>query len=232
MIPVLFITIPLIGGLLSYLLKSSGSAKNFSLLVSILILILALYGLSLDKDSSALKFNAEWLPALGSSFAVSLDGMSRILTLLTAISFPLIFISTYHKDYPHAKNFYALMLLSQAGLMGVFVATDALLFYFFWELALIPVYFLSSIWGGEKRIQATFKFFVYTFLGSLLMLIGILYLYYHTPDRSFALESFYKLRNTIGPKEQSWLFWPFFIAFAIKMPIFPFPIPMNSRPLP
>ncbi len=87
------------------------------------------------------------------------------------------------------------MLLSQAGLMGVFVATDALLFYFFWELALIPVYFLCSQWGGEKRIPVTFKFFVYTFIGSLLMLIGIIWIYAHTPDHSFSLESFYAMRS-------------------------------------
>lgn len=104
--------------------------------------------------------------------------------------------------------------------MGVFVAFDALLFYFFWELALIPVYFLCSQWGGERRIQVTIKFFIYTFIGSLLMLIGLIYLHFKTPDQSFALESFYKATLTNG--EQSWLFWLLFIAFAIKMPIFPF----------
>lgn len=167
-------------------------------------------------------FETEWLPSLGSRFSVALDGMSQILTLLTAISFPVIFIATYHADYKNAKNFYALMLLSQAGLMGVFVSADALLFYFFWELALIPVYFLSSQWGGEKRIQATFKFFVYTFIGSLLMLIGIIYLYLHTKNQSFSLKEFYNLHSMIPAQDQGWLFWLFFIAFAIKMPIFPF----------
>jgi NADH-quinone oxidoreductase subunit M len=88
------------------------------------------------------------------------------------------------------------MLLTQAGLMGVFTAMDVLVFYFFWELAVIPVYFLCSRWGGEKRIQATFKFFVYTFAGSLLMLIGIMYVYMHTTstafsDHSFAMNAFY-----------------------------------------
>src|SRR5205814_4406038 len=97
----------------------------------------------------------------------------------------IIFVVTYKNSYKNAPVFYGLMLLTQAGLMGVFVSLDALLFYFFWELALIPVYFLCSKWGGEKRIQATFKFFVYTFTGSLLMLIGILYVYYHTPARFF-----------------------------------------------
>ena len=112
------------------------------------------------------------------------------------------------------------MLLTQAGLMGVFMATDALLFYFFWELALIPVYFLSSGWGGEKRIQATFKFFIYTFSASVLMLVGLVYLYFQTPDRSFSMESFYALN--LPNKEQGWVFWMLFLAFAVKMPVFPF----------
>ena len=84
----------------------------------------------------------------------------------------------------------ALMLFSQAGLMGVFLSYDALLFYFFWELALIPAYFLCSIWGGERRIPVTFKFFIYTFIGSLLMLVGIIYCIHKTPDHSFALNHF------------------------------------------
>ncbi|NCU03243.1 MAG: NADH-quinone oxidoreductase subunit M, partial [Chitinophagaceae bacterium] len=105
-------------------------------------------------------------------------------------------------------------------IIGVFVAADGLLFYFFWELALIPVYFLCSKWGGEKRIAVTFKFFIYTFIGSLLMLVGLLYMYYQTKDASFAMESLYAVNLTGG--EETWLFWLFFIAFAIKMPVFPF----------
>jgi NADH-quinone oxidoreductase subunit M len=112
------------------------------------------------------------------------------------------------------------MLLTQAGMMGVFLAMDALLFYFFWELALIPTYFLCSQWGGPRRIQVTFKFFIYTFVGSLLMLVGILYIYFHTKENSFDISAFYKAALT--NKEQNWLFWLLFIAFAVKMPVFPF----------
>jgi NADH-quinone oxidoreductase subunit M len=222
MIPVLLIVIPLLGGLAGFFIRNSNSAKSWSLLVSLAVLAISVYSLTAGKTASVLHYDAEWLPSLGSRFSVALDGMSQMLTLLTAVSFPVIFIATYNKQYKNAGNFYALMLLSQAGLMGVFVSVDALLFYFFWELALVPVYFLCSIWGGEKRIQATFKFFIYTFVGSLLMLVGIIYLYQHTTDHSFSLQSFYKLRSTISPQDQSWLFWVFFIAFAIKMPIFPF----------
>jgi NADH-quinone oxidoreductase subunit M len=156
---------------------------------------------------------------LGSSFSVGLDGMGQVLSLLTAVSFPIIFIATWNTQYKNAHNFFGLMLLSQAGLIGVFVSMDALLFYFFWELALVPVYFLCSQWGGEKRIQVTFKFFIYTFTGSVLMLIGILYLYSQTPEHSFDISSFYQLKLPVG--KQIWVFWLLFVAFAIKMPIFP-----------
>ena len=167
-----------------------------------------------------------WLPYMGSNFSVGLDGMGHLLTFLTAFTFPLIFAVTYKTEYKNTNAFYGLMLLMQAGLMGVFVAMDALVFYFFWELALIPAYFLCSSWGGEKRIQATFKFFIYTFAGSLLMLIGIIYVYLQTPalsalaEHSFSLRAFYS--TTLLPSQQNWLFWLFFAAFAIKMPIFPF----------
>jgi proton-translocating NADH-quinone oxidoreductase, chain M len=109
--------------------------------------------------------------------------------------------------------------------MGVFTAMDILVFYFFWELAVIPAYFLCSRWGGERRIQATFKFFVYTFTGSLLMLVGIIYVYMHTiptayAEHSFSMNAVYSA--LLSPVEKSWLFWLFFVAFAIKMPVFPF----------
>jgi len=123
-------------------------------------------------------------------------------------------------EYRKPNNFFALMLLTQAGLMGVFTATDALLFYFFWELALIPIYFLCSGWGHERRIPATFKFFIYTFTASVVMLVGILYLYFQTPDHSFSIQSFYALK--LSQNTQSWLFWLMFVAFAVKMPVFPF----------
>ncbi|HEU4902763.1 MAG TPA: NADH-quinone oxidoreductase subunit M, partial [Flavisolibacter sp.] len=120
-----------------------------------------------------------------------------------------------------SNNFFALMLLTQAGLMGVFTSMDALVFYFFWELALVPVYFLCSGWGGERRIQVTFKFFIYTFTGSVLMLVGLLYLYFLTPDRSFSIQSFYALAGNKN-WNQTLVFWLLFAAFAVKMPIFPF----------
>ena len=222
MVPFLLIFIPLLTGLAGFFIRQSSTAKSWSLFSSILTLIVSITGLILPAGNARLIMDLPWIPSLNTRFAVSLDGIGQVLTFLTAISFPIIFIATWKDEYKNAKNFFALMLLSQAGLMGVFVAMDALLFYFFWELALIPVYFICSQWGGEKRIAATFKFFIYTFTGSLLMLIGIIWIYYHTKDHSFSISSFYEMGQRIPSQDQNWLFWLFFIAFAIKMPIFPF----------
>ena len=230
--PELLLWLPLLAGIICFFIKDEKRTKAVAFGGSLLILGVALTSLFYATDAY-LNYNAVnylWLTNLGTNFYLSIDGAGRILTLLTAISFPIIFLSTYKNNYKNAGAFFGLMMLAECGLMGVFVAKDALVFYFFWELALIPVYFLCSIWGGEKRIQATFKFFVYTFLGSLLMLTGIIYVYLHTGPRlfengvqslhSFSLNSFY--HSNLNEGEQSWLFWLFFVAFAIKMPVFPF----------
>ncbi len=221
MVPVLLIGIPLLAGLIGFSLKDA-AAKRWSLFASLLTLAVTAFGIFLPRNSPQLSFNQPWMGSLNSHFAIGLDGTGQILCLLTALAFPIIFISTWKQEYKHAKNFYSLMLLSLTGLLGVFLASDALLFYFFWELALIPVYFLASQWGGEKRIAASFKFFIYTFLGSLMMLIAIIYIYFHTPGHSFALQAFYQAHLQIPIEKQTWLFWFMFIAFAVKMPIFPF----------
>jgi NADH-quinone oxidoreductase subunit M len=222
MIAVLLILIPLLTGLAAFFFKNEKAARSWVLFSSIATLIVSLLGLTILSDAKNLVHQSAWMSTLGSSFSVKLDGMGQLLCLLNAVAFPLIFLSTWNSSYKKANNFFALMLLSQAGMMGVFLAMDALLFYVFWELALIPVNFLCSQWGGEKRIAVTFKFFIYTFVGSLLMLVGILYVYAQTPDHSFSIESFYKTGAAISPKDQNWLVWLFFIAFAVKMPIFPF----------
>src|SRR6185503_2719390 len=220
MIPVLLILVPLLTGLVTFFIKNERSAKGWALLSSFLTLALSLIGLAFLHEEKYMAQQFEWMGSINSSFSVRLDGLGQVVCLLNAVAFPAIFIATWKTNYPRAHNFFALMLLMQAGMMGVFVAMDALLFYFFWELALIPAYFLCSQWGGPRRIAVTFKFFIYTFVGSLLMLIGILYIYFHTPERSFDLTAFYN--NTLLAKEQNRVFWLLFIAFAIKMPVFPF----------
>ena len=230
--PELLIWLPLLAGILCFFTKREQSAKSLALIFSLIILFISAASLFYTgaKYNNWNAVNYFYPNNIGNTFYVGLDGTGRLLTFLTAIAFPIIFIATYKNNYKNAASFYGLMLLAQSGLMGVFCSMDALLFYFFWELALIPVYFLCSKWGGERRIQATFKFFVYTFMGSLLMLVGIIYVYLHTSGRvfedgtqvahSFAISSFYNA--TLTASEQNWLFWLFFVAFAVKMPIFPF----------
>lgn len=213
---VLLILIPVVAGIASFFTKNGKAAKSLALFSSILTFLVALI---LVNTQGTVSLEATWLPQLGSSFSLSMDGMAKMLCLLNAISVPLILCTTVSQQYKSPGNFLGLLLLTQAGIMGVFLSADILLFYFFWELALIPIYFLCSQYGGPKKIQATFKFFVYTFLGSLLLLVGIIYLYLKTPEHSFALSAFYDLHLTTG--EQNLGFWLFFIAFAIKMPIFP-----------
>ena len=219
--PALLIWLPLAGGILSFFMKKEGAAKMIAMIssVSSLVVVTLSFIYSNQEFMMLNQVSYKWLPDLGSSFAFVLDGLTRFLCLLTAIVFPLVLIITKKDQYKSSNAFFGLMMLTQCGLMGVFMATDALAFYFFWELALIPVYFLSSIWGGEKRIKATFKFFIYTFVGSLFLLIGILYMYLKNPTGTFNLADFYNM-NLTSP-EQLILFFLFFIAFAIKMPIFP-----------
>ena len=186
--PDLLIWFPLIAGLVCFIIRDEKKARAWALLSSIITLIISLasFYFAHNRELSGLGFTYEWMKYVGANFAVGLDGMGRLLTFLTAISFPIIFVATYKNNYKNANVFFGLMLLTQSGLMGVFCAMDALVFYFFWELAIIPVYFLCSRWGGEKRIQATFKFFIYTFTGSLLMLVGIIYVYMHTGPTAVA----------------------------------------------
>lgn len=170
----------------------------------------------------ALYFEAPWIRSLGARFSLDADGMAVVLVLLTALTYPLIFLSQWGRSTESLSRFTGLMLLSQAGITGVFLAEDMLLFYFFWELALIPVYFLASGWGGEKRIPVTFKFFIYTFLGSLMMLAGLIFLYLNTPERSFDYDAIVAAGQGLDMGSQHVLFWFLFIAFAVKMPVFPF----------
>lgn len=220
--PALLIWLPLAGGLISFFIKDESKVKAWALFSSIVTLVFFIVTL-FYTDNKYYVLNSVsyvWLPELGSSFSLMLSGTGRLMCLLTAVAFPLIFAATYRHAYPNAHAFFGLMLLTQCGLMGVFMAVDAMVFYFFWELALIPAYFLASQWGGEKRVQAAFKFFIYTFAGSLFLLVGIIYVYLKMPAPSFSLVSFYQVR--LSMQDQQWLFWVFFIAFAIKMPVFPF----------
>jgi len=154
------------------------------------------------------------------------DALSLLMVLLTTFLVPLIILSSFNTNYEKPHSFYGLILMMQMALIGVFTANDGFLFYVFWELALIPIYFICLVWGGEDRGRITFKFFVYTLLGSLFMLVGLIYLYnhtgYETGIKSWAIADLYAAGKSMNASQQSFVFWAIFIAFGIKMPVFPF----------
>lgn len=222
MITALLIFLPLVASLLVLTVKGE-RAKQLALLFSVVELAIASAATCKFIPDAGTQFliDLPWVANLGIHFKAGIDGISILLVLLTAFLVPLIILSTFKHEYKNSSAFYALILFMQAGLMGVFTALDAFLFYVAWEAALIPIYFIAAVWGGERRIPVTLKFFIYTILGSLFMLVGIIYLYLQTPGaHSFDIDAFYALSLTAD--QQCWLFWAFFIAFAIKMPIFPF----------
>jgi NADH-quinone oxidoreductase subunit M len=222
MITLLLLLFPALASL-ALLVLNTKEAKRAALIFSIVELGIALFALiNFQKDASTqFLIDTTWVSSLGIHFKIGIDGISMLMVMLTTGLFPLIILSTFDKTYTAEKSFYALMMFMQAGLIGVFVSLDAFLFYTCWEAALIPVYFIAAIWGGAERIQATLKFFVYTILGSLFMLAALIYIYLQTPGaHSFDLNVFYQ--TALNSSAQTYLFWAFFVAFAIKMPIFPF----------
>ncbi len=219
MILLLLILIPLLTGLLCF--AARGAAKGVALAGSLATLVLAAYAATSARVLGAPDFDVSWIPQLGARLILHADPASTVLSLLTGLVFTVIVVSSWNKPIDRPHNFWGLMMLSAAGLMGVFLAYDALMFYFFWELALVPVYFLCSGWGGERRIPVTFKFFVYTFAGSLLMLAGIIFLSIKAGGQ-YSWPAITEAGTRLDGGTQSWLFWLLFAAFAIKMPVFPF----------
>ncbi len=165
------------------------------------------------------EINYPWSNFIKSNLHFGIDGMSMLMLLLTNILSVLIILSSFNEKPSYRNTFYGLILLMQFGLVGVFTSLDGLLFYIFWEVTLIPIWLIAGIWGQEnKKIQFTTRFFVYTFVGSLFMLIGLIYVYTHSA--SFALTDLYNA--DLNASEQTVIFWFIFFAFAVKLPIFPF----------
>jgi NADH-quinone oxidoreductase subunit M len=223
MILVALLFIPLLFSLLTYL-----SGERYAKYVAIAGGVVAFLLCASLKQSflvgglAPLTYSHSWISNPAVLFSLSLDGLSFMLVALTTFLVPIIIFTTYNKTIENARAFYALILLMEVGLLGVFLASDGFLFYIFWELALIPIYFIALLWGENKdqefRHRAIFKFFVYTLAGSLFMLVGFIYLYQHAGG--FSTSQLYGLNLT--DREQSFIFWAFFVAFAIKIPVFPF----------
>ena len=230
MLTALLLLLPLAAALL-LLLTKGGTARALALGASLVEFALAVYAAVDAKlhGAAGLDLNYSWIPSAGINFHVGMDGLSLLLVLLTTFLVPLILLTAFRQpDYRNPSALYALVLFMQTGLIGVFTSLDAFMFYFFWEVALIPIYFLAGAWSrSDRRVAITLKFFLFTIIGSLFMLAGFLYLYLQTGPaagglaaHSSDLQAFYNLNLSVA--EQSWLFWLIFAAFAVKMPIFPF----------
>ena len=168
-----------------------------------------------------ISFISQWISKPNVSFALKADGLSLAMVLLTTVLTAIITFSSFGNDYKNAKSFYALILFMSFAMVGTFLASDGLLYYIFWELSLIPIYFIALVWGNgdvEERRKAVVKFFIYTLAGSLFMLVAFVYLYQKAG--SFLIEDLYKVN--LSATEQFWIFLAFFLAYAIKIPLIPF----------
>ena len=210
----------LVGALITYF-SGDKLASKVALVFSLGALAVTLNLLSVYTRGGNVSFMCNWIDLPKVALAFKADGLSMAMVLLTTALTPLIIFSSFGNKFNNSKNFYALVLFMAFAMTGTFLAADGLLYYIFWELALIPIYFIALIWGNgdaEERKKAVVKFFIYTLAGSLFMLIGFAYLY--TKASSFLLEDLYKLE--LSATEQVYIFFAFFLAYAIKIPIIPF----------
>ncbi len=221
MLTLSLILLPFIAALVTMSVGNGKTARNIAIGATLIEFAIFLPVLAGSIPETALNFNQPWVPALGINFQLGMDGITTLLVFLTTALLPLILLSARREDY--GSRFYALALMMLGALVGVFTARDGFLFYIFWELALIPIWFICLIFGGEGRERITLKFFLYTLLGSLFMLLGLIYLYLGTQGtHSFDWNTLRLVHHTLSASEQGFIFWAFFLAFAIKMPIFPF----------
>ena len=218
----LLIATPVVTALLLALVPGGqrGILKGLALLGGLAAFVLSLHLVCHWHEGSDYQFieNVAWIPNLGIRYIVGIDGISLWLILLTTLLMPIVLVFSMGSIKEKEKQYYIFMLLLEAGMLGAFSALDCFLFYIFWEAMLIPMYFLIGIYGSKRRIYAAVKFFLFTMVGSVLMLLAMIYLYYQA-DRSFQLANWMQL--SLSPKTQLILFSAFALSFAIKVPMFP-----------
>lgn len=223
MIALLLIILPIIFAFGIWIFNENKSAV-IALLGTIATLVVGIYAFVIFQQnihSLDFVYRTNWIRNFGAYFYIKMDAINSILVLLTVLLLPFIVYSAFNKNIKNTKAYFSLMLLMQSALLGVFMAKDALLFYVFWEMALIPIYLICLVYGAEGRQRITFKFFIYTLTGSLFMLLAILFLWLQNAGESFSIYDFYKAGATMSPYHQVAVFIAFYLAFAIKIPIFP-----------
>ena len=200
--------------------RSMGNIFGF---LGLLVSLPLIWRFNSSADAPQFQFveNANWIPSIGAHFTLGIDGLSYLLVMLTTLLGAIAILSSWSAIHKREKEYYILLLLLQTGMLGVFMSLDFVLFYVFWEVMLVPMYFLIGVWGSERRLYAAIKFFLYTLAGSVLMLLAILAIYYYRQTFDIREVLMHPFTTQFGTL-QKWLFWGFFFAFAIKVPMFPF----------
>jgi NADH-quinone oxidoreductase subunit M len=224
---------PLVGAILLLLVPRESENLHrilgnfFGMLVFVISLPL-IWRFSLDATAPRFQFTetAEWIPSIGAHYSLGIDGITLLLIMLTTLLTAISILCSWSSIKLRRKEYYILFLLLEVGMLGVFMSLDFFLFYVFWEVMLVPMYFLIGVWGSDRRLYAAIKFFLYTLAGSVVMLLAILALYFKyaaiAGDYTFDVQSLLSVVPQLSTVTQQWLFWGFFFAFAIKVPMFPF----------
>ncbi len=219
--------LPLVGALLLMLIprEEESILRGTALFFTLATFVISL-GLLPDFDGANFSHVIDWtwIEALGVHFHLGVDGISLWLVLLTTFLMPIVLFSTGTSITKKVREFAIAMLVLESGMIGTFLALDLFVFYVFWEIMLIPMYFIIGIWGGDRRVYASIKFVLYTMVGSLLMLVAIIYIYvrHHDASNTWTFDYFTLSRVVLSTREQMYCFLAFGLAFAIKVPLFPF----------
>jgi NADH-quinone oxidoreductase subunit M len=222
---------PLVGALLLFFIPQDAPmlhrvVGNLFGVLGFLVSVPLVIHFPVGSNDYAFRETANWIPSIGAKYALGIDGISLLLVMLTTLLGMIAITSSWTAINTRTKEYYILMLLLQTGMLGVFMSLDFFLFYVFWEVMLVPMYFLIGVWGSERRLYAAIKFFLYTLAGSVIMLLGILALYFNTAKmtgvQTFDVPALLAAAQHFPESLKVWLFWGFFFAFAIKVPMFPF----------
>src|SRR6266403_1614898 len=218
---------PLVGALLLLLIPRSNEqahkiAGNVFGVLGFLVSLPLVRWFKPEWGGFTFQETAEWIPSIGAKYHLGIDGISLLLVMLTTFLGMIAILSSWSAIHQRTKEYYILLLLLQTGMIGVFVSLDFFLFYVFWEVMLVPMYFLIGVWGSDRRLYAAIKFFLYTLVGSVIMLLGILALYFKAGASTFDIPTLLASASQFDTHWQVLLFWAFFFAFAIKVPMFPF----------
>src|SRR6202795_3713478 len=220
---------PLVGALLLlFVPRDSENAHrvigNLFAFIGLILSLPLIWRFSLDPTAPRFQFmgNTNWIPSIGAHYTLGVDGISMLLVILSTVLGAISILSSWSAIKMRRKEYYILFLLLQVGMLGVFMSLDFFLFYMFWEVMLVPMYFLIGVWGSDRRLYAAIKFFLYTLVGSVIMLLGILALYFKAGGGTFDMPTLLASAAQFDTHTQVLLFWAFFFAFAIKVPMFPF----------